>query len=133
MSSKYPDALEVAAGAFSLPIPEEEVAMVRDFLKSPRSSSPYHLINFGRDFCKKFVPHRVSIMYESRGKDSYNHSTGAVTIGTVEIIRLLHEIGHARYGKSEHQAVFYSIGLLMRALPDFVPELNGHKLLNDPL
>ena len=129
---EYPSAAETLAGARAFEHNPKEVAFVRRELIRRREHSPYHLIEFGKAFAKRFLPMPTRIVYAEGARDLYSFSHRRVQLGTQEITRLLHELGHAKYGRDEHIAVFYSVGLIMKALPGFVPDLTGHVLNNDP-
>lgn len=131
--TNYPSAHDVVKGALAFKHDPAEVKSVAFMLmRAPKYRNRYHLVAFGRAFCKRFVKDPVTVHFDIGAPARFNHTKREIVIGRTEIIQLLHEIGHAKYGESEEAAVFYSVGLLLKALPDFVPVLTGHVVTNDP-
>lgn len=130
---KYPKAVNVVLGALAFKHDPDEVKSVRYALSRPsRARTPAMLAAFGRGFSRRFVKEPVRVVFHTGARDQFNHRTREIQIGKKEIVRLLHEIGHAKFGESEESAVFYSVGLILKALPDFVPVIRDHILENDP-
>lgn len=129
----YPASAEVVKGALAFKHDQAEVKAVQfSLMKDRKYRNQYTLTAFGRAFCKRFIKDPVAIHFNIGEPARFNHTKQEITIGRTELIQLMHEIGHAKYGESEEAAVFYSVGLLLKALPDFVPQLDGHILCNDP-
>lgn len=130
---RYPNAQEAVVAALAMPIPAWEAEAVKDLLSAGKSvRTPYQLVEFGKAFAAKFLKQEIRVEYAAGGPTDFHHVKRRVRLGKPEMVRLLHEIGHARYGPYEDKAVAYSLGLLMKADPAFVPVLEGHVLQNDP-
>lgn len=129
----YPNSIESAVRALAFGHTKAEIESVRYALtRPPDQRTPEVLLAFARGFSRKFVENPITITYKPRAPDQFNHTRRILQIGKPEMVRVLHELGHAKLGLSEDQAVAYSLGLILKALPEFVPVLNGHVLENDP-
>ena len=130
---KYPEAVNALLGALAFEHDPDEVKAVQYALERPRERrTPYVLTSFGRGFTRRFLKKPVAIRYDPCTPDRFNHASRELSLSKPELVRLLHEIGHAKYGASEDAAVFYSLGLILKAEPKFTPILKGHVLMNDP-
>ena len=129
---EYPSASETHLGALLLPHDPAEVEFLRKELSELPCRTPRTLLNLGRKFVSRFGIPNVTFVYEAGAVDCFYHTKRLVQLGTPELQRLLHEIGHAKFGRSEHMAVYYSVGLILKAIPNFQADFDNHKLTNDP-
>lgn len=133
MKNPYPDSLSAIQSALAFEHDPREVEAVRWALSLPkRLRTAGSLVKIGRRFGSAFLKKPVRVYYTPKGADTFNHTRRIVHISKPEMVRLLHEMGHAKYGESEESAVAYSLGLILKAKPEFVPILTGHVLENDP-
>lgn len=129
----YPTSIEALQAAMAFHHETREVAAVKWILRLPKEKrGPKNLVTIGKRFAERFLDEPLDIRFKAGSEDHFNHTQRVVQLGSPELIRLLHEIGHARFGLSERQAVAYSLGLIMKASPGFIPILRGHVLANDP-
>lgn len=133
MKNAYPDALSAIQSALAFAHASEEVEAVKWILSLPqRLRSTKNLETLTKRFVARFVENPPGIVFKPGGHDYFNHTRRYIRISKPQLVRVLHEIGHAKYGESEESAVAYSLGLILKAKPDFVPVLTGHVLENDP-
>jgi len=133
MKKRYPDAVSAMQSALAFAHASEEVEAVKWILELPkRLRNAKNLEIITKRFVTKFVENPPGVVFKPGGHDYFNHTRRYLRISTPELIRVLHEIGHAKYGESEESAVAYSLGLILKAKPEFVPIMTGHVLENDP-
>jgi hypothetical protein len=123
----YPTAVEAMGAAMAFDHDPEEVRAIAWILRSKT-----HLMPGLRRFAARFIPGPITIVHTPGAPSHFNHTKRIVQIGEFKLEILLHEFGHARYGTSEDLAVAYSLGLILKAKPGFVPLLDGHVLINNP-
>jgi len=126
--AKYPTEAEIRTG-LTVPDPKD-LWLVQHFLKFMGSHADLNQIGAWMVLFLRQTGIKAIVSVDPNGRDSFDHNTRTITLATPSLVIALHEIGHAKFGRSELIACQYSWSLIKWADPALFAKavVNGHRL-----